>query len=664
MAPAIQAKKRPVIKKGNVIVYHPETFAKYKRANFIWAKTADEILDNVKPLELLGRRFITFDTETHPYFSSSHIVPIDVVRRWVGTGKQAVPQDYLFCISICDGTNAWVLFDSVENNFNEVKKLAPLFEDPTIEKIAHNIKFDMHMLANAKMKIIGRLHDTVVAAKLADENRFSYKLEDLASKNSECTIVFEGMVRNYKQMNKVTDYRFIPKELIAQYACADVWNDIHVFVTEYLKLLEDEMGTLYDTEMEATVALYAMERHGIKIDPEYEQPLKKELQEITDAAEKAIYDEVGYTFNINSTAQLYQALVKLGVNDKWIPRTDKGNPSLNKKALDKLALLHNVSIVKKILEFRKNEKLLNTYAIGIYNQKDSIHKVHCNINQTEATTGRMSVNKPALQTLPKKDKRIRRAFLPSINHTLWFMDLDQVEYRLFAHYAQAKGLIEAIKNGHDVHSATAALIYHKTVEEIDPEGDERQRGKTINFSLIYGQGDEATAMALGCTKPEARQIKNQYFAAIPEARPFINTVHQVIKVRGYVKNFYGRRRRLSYNDAYKAPNALIQGCSADYLKRKIVLIYKFLRYNELATQMLLAVHDELVFDVASGEEKYMGNVRWLMSDFIDFRVPITAGVDKGAPSWGQKEKQDIDFEEPSDKSFLSYNLYDGHIFDI
>ena len=660
----IQPKKAPVIKKGTGYTYNPETFAiEHAMPHFIETDDPNVILENIKPFIVDGRKFITFDTETHPYFSNSHVVPKTVIRRWVGTGKKAVPQDYPFCISICDGKKAYTIYDSVDNGFAKFRALAPLFEDPTIEKIAHNTKYDMHMFANAGLKIVGRLHDTVVLAKLANENRMSFKLRDLAAKKSGGVIKFEYMVDAYKQMNKIGNYTHIPRQLLTQYANADVWNCFIVFVDEYEKLVFDELVELYDRECELMVALYAMERYGMTLDRAYEAPLKEELQELTDSAEAAIYAEAGKLFNINSGKQLYQVLLDLGVNRDWIALSDKGNPVLDKKALGTLAEVHEVSIIQKILDFRKYSKLLTTYAYGMYEQHDAEERIHGSINQTEAITGRMSITKPALQTLPKKDKRIRKAFIPDDGYRLWFMDLDQVEYRLFAHYAQCGSLLEAIINGHDVHAATAATIYNKELDAVSE--DERQRAKTINFSLIYGQGNEASARALKVTVSEAIQIKGHYFAQIPEARPFIQTVHQVIKMRGFVKNFYGRRRRLSTNDAYKAPNALIQGCAADYIKKKVVEIYKYLQYNELQTRLINIVHDELVISLKHEEESHAPIIRWLLSDFETFRCPITAGVDTGEPSWGEKEgRPEVGFEEPTDKGYLSYDVYNGSVFNI
>ena len=671
----IQPKKRPVIQKGNGYTYNPDTFTKeHAYSNFIEVDDPQYILDNLKPYEFAeGRRIITFDTETHPYFKSSHDVPKHIVRRWVGTGKTAVPQDFPFSLQVCDGINSYAIYDTIDNGFEKFKQLAPIFEDETIEKIAHNTKFDMHMFANAGLKIKGRLHDTVVLTKLVDENRTSFQLRDLAAKKKGGIVKFEYMVDAYKQNNKVKDYRLIPKELLTQYGCADVWNAFLVFTSEYEKLEADELVPLYDNECELMVALYAMERYGMKTDLDYEEPLKADLQKLTDDAEKAVYDEAGCMFNINSGKQLYEVLMRLGIDNNLIGRTDKGNPKLDKDALNTLAEVHNVSIVKKILEFRKCEKLLNTYAIGIYDQIDSEGRAHGSINQTEATTGRMSITKPALQTLPKKDKRIRKMFIPDDNHELWFMDLDQVEYRLFAHYAKIPGLIESITNGHDVHAATAALLFNRDLEELIKkvhEGDEeatslRAKAKTINFALIYGVGQSHLSELLKCSETEASNTKARYFSTMPEARVFINTVYQVIKMRGFVKNIYGRRRRLDSDDCYKAPNALIQGCAADYIKHKLVDIYKYLKYNRLETHIINIVHDELVIDFNKDELEHVPVVRWLMSEFKMFRCPITAGVEVGQPSWGQKvEPDDIGFKEPDNFDFLTYNVYDGSVFDI
>lgn len=674
MPPVIRAKHAPMIKRGNSLSYNPDTFAdEHAVKNFYETNNAEDIIKMFKPFEFNGRKLMFFDTETHPYYKSSHDVPTNVVRRWVGTGKKATPQDYPFCVSICDGVNSYVLYDSFEHGFSEMHKLAVLFEDPTIEKVAHNIKFDMHQLANAGMRIVGRLHDTVVLAKLTNENRKSFQLRDLAELAPGGITKFEFMVDTYKQMMHVTDYRDIPVQLMTQYTCADTWNCYRVFINEWPTLIEDDLLDLYDNECELTVVLYAMERYGMRTDTAYHKWLVSDLTERTEDAEAAIYAEAGRLFNINSTKQLYDVLMDLNVDPSIIPRTEKGNPQLNKYVLQDLAEQHHISIIQKILDFRQCEKLLNTYAIGIYDQVDIADKAHGSINQTEATTGRMSITKPALQTLPKRNKSIRKMFIPDDGYTLWFMDLDQVEYRLFSHYAKIPGLIEQINNGYDVHAATAATLFNKDLDELVQkvhQGDDeatalRSRAKTLNFALIYGMGNQALANDLKIPVSEATEIKQRYFAQMPEARTFINTVYNVIKVRGYIKNFYNRRRRLNTDECYKGPNSLIQGCAADYIKHKMVDIYKFLKYNNYRTHLVNVVHDEIVIQIANDERQIAPILRWLMSDFESFRVKITSGVEYGNPSWGQKvEPDDVGFEAPESFDYRSYDVYDGSVFDI
>lgn len=663
----IQHKRRAVIKRGTNFSYNPDTFAKeHKMPNSYETTKAEDVLNLIQPFEFMGRKFLFMDTEDYPTDLKNHDMPRNIVRRWIGSGKKAAPVDLPFCISICDGKNMITLYDSAENDYEELRKLKILLEDQTIEKVFHNTKFDMHMLANIGMKMVGKLHDTVIIAKLVNENRHSFKLMDIAAKYKDGIVKFEYMVDTYKKTYGVADYRMIPRELLTEYANADVWNAYVLFINEYPRLIDEGLERLYENEIQLMIALWAKERFGMQTDPNYEEPLKTELQRLADEAEQAVYDTVGYLFNMNSNKQIHKALLDLGVDPSIFKYTEKGNIKLDKDELKRLIEVHQIDLLIKIQEYRKYEKLLGTYAIGIYDQRDAEGKVHGSINQTEATTGRMSITKPALQTLPKKDKRIRKAFIPSEGYELWFMDLDQIEYRLFAHYAKAHGLIEAIKNGHDVHQATAAIIYNKPYEEVTEE--ERSKAKTINFGLIYGQGDELTATLLKMTLNEARRFKQHYFAMIPEALPFINTVHSVVRARGYVKNKYERRRRLSWDEAYKAPNALIQGCAADYIKHKIVLIYKFLMAHGYKTRMVNVVHDELILEVHKSELHLVPKLRWLLSDFKEFRVPITAGAEKGNPSWGEKvDPGDVGFESLTEEEMqrtLEFNVFDGSVFDL
>jgi DNA polymerase-1 len=642
----IKPKRKTVIKRGSSYTYDPKTFKKeHWIDNFKLVDDPDEIIRALDNAEIFA-----FDSETYSTGIDIKKLPKGVVRRWIGSGKKARPQDYPFLMSFCYGDTAYSIYDTAENGFKKFKRLGKeLLEDKTREKIIHNAKFDMHIAENIGIKLQGKIHDTIVLAKLVNENRGSFRLMKLAEQYDEGIIKFEYMVDAYKKKYKIGDYRKIPKDLIVMYANADVWNAQLIYNKEYPKIIDDNLINLYNQELELIYPLYEMERIGMYTDEAYLLKQDVLMQEEVNTAEQKIYDEAGTYFNINSGKQLYRTLLDLGVDDRIIKKTDKGNPKTSKKELERLATKHNVKLVQYILDYRAVHKLHNTYIEGILAQRDAEGKVHGSINQTEATTGRMSITKPALQTLPKDDTRIRKAFVPSSDeYGLYFMDLDQVEYRLFAHYAKAEELIKSIKKGWDIHRATAAILFSVPYDEVTDE--QRSKAKTMNFALIYGMGINALAGNLKCIVSEAHDFRNRYFAQIPEAEPFISQVQRVCRTRGYIRNFYGRRRRLKYNEVYKAVNALIQGCAADYIKSKIIKIYRFLKYNNYKTRMINVVHDEIVFEVHKDELHILPKLRWLLSDFETFRVPITAGVDKGNPSWGQKQKDvPIDFEKLTDE---------------
>lgn len=670
----IQSKKKAVVKKGAGFFYDPNTFEEEKDPRFFDTDNAQDVLDLITPFEYKpGHKIICFDTETSWYYPSSHDVPPGIVRRWVGSGKKAVPQDYPFCISVSDGNYAITLYDSIENDFAEFKKLAPLFEDASIEKTAHNTKFDMHMFANAGLRINGLLHDTVTMQKLVDENLKAYTMLSIAERFYWGVTKFEYMVDSYKSINKIADYRHIPRELLTQYANADVMNGINAAV-ELLKEIETkDLQGIYHMECEDMIVLYAMEREGILVDEAKEFPMKAELQKLVEESEAAIYEYAGRMFNINSSRQLLAVLEETGVDMSLLTkRTASGNISVDK---DVMAMLETkgIEIAKRIAEFKKNEKVLNTYINGIYEQRDSQFYVHGSINQTEARTGRMSITKPALQTLHKKDKRTRSIITKPKDYTMWLMDLDQIEYRLFAHYARIPNLIKAIDEGYDVHAATAAQLNDIALDEfmklLEAENKEaaqmRADGKTANFAILYGVGVAHFAEIMNLTEDKARQYKARYLASMPEIKIFINTVHQVIQQRGFIRNFYGRRRSLPSSEAFKAPNSLIQGCAADYIKTKMIEIYKYIRYNNLLTSLRLIVHDELMLYSKIGEEEHLPRIRWILSEFEQFRCNITAGAECSTTDWSEKsDASDIGFEEPEDKGYLNIDLFDGHVFDI
>lgn len=635
--PVIKAKKAPKIVSGVLYHYDPKTYKDLHKVSHF------ELVENAKGFAaLLKHRMIAkkaagltprivIDTETYSTGLRIEDLPPNIVRRFV----KKKPQDLPFAISICDGERAWLMYD----NFEELREI---LEDETVEKIFHNAKFDMHMLFNFGLTLIrGYIWDTVVMCKLTNENRMSFKLKDMAKKYDKEANKWEVMKDNWLRENKVSDWRMIPRELLTDYGCADAWFTWLLFVDEYRELMEQELMDLYHTEEGIIRVLFRVERRGFKVSRSYFGALLGQFNGEIDILEAEIYRMAGGIFNTNSAPQLYKVLMALGVDNAHIPRTDKGNISIDAKVLEKLDAM-DYEIASKIVELRQTEKLRGTYVEGILAQLDAEDRVHGNFNQTEATTGRMSVSQPSLQNIPKrKDKRIRRAFIPRDGSTLLFFDYDQVEYRLFAHYCQDPFLIEAIKKGWDVHRATAAMIYGVEYEDVTEE--QRDRGKTINFGLIYGLGKEALALALKLTIDQAAELKRLYFRKLPTADDFIRMVQKVCKQRGWIKNFYGRRRRLKPEEVYKAVNALIQGAAADLMKQAMVRVQALLdKYSDDIAGIVCVVHDELIIEVRDEfVDELAPLIKEAMADVATFRVPITCDCKRSAPNWGDKATFDF-----------------------
>lgn len=638
--PKVKARHLPTVVPRNVETFDSKNFEEFG----VTTNDPDLVLQQFKPYIWQDRKFMFFDTETMPYYESSQDVPPGRVRRWVGSGKNAVPQDLPFVISVGNFEENWTL----RGNPETLRRLRPLFEDETVEKVAHNIKFDMHMLENIGITVAGRLHDTLVLAKIINENRKTFQLKELAAEHGGI-VKYEDTVDYYKRSHRIKHYNKLPEILLGSYANADIYNCALVFTTEYPMLDAERLNDVYDTECACIRPLYQMERVGMQLDPAYEMPLKQELQGIVDTMENEIYETVGHKFNLNSTKQLYEALLATGVDDSWIPKTDKGNPSLDKKSLDRLSGFYHVDLVDKILQYRNANKLLVTYAYGIYEQRDSMNRIHANINQCEATTGRMSITKPAMQTIPRDDKHIKRAVIPGEGNYLVYIDYSQVEYRVYAHYMKSEHLIDLINKDYDVHAATAALLNREPVDDFverlhngDSEAkSQRQRAKTINFALLYGVGVGHLSELLHTSYEDAARIKTEYFAAIPEANSFINKVQNLIVQRGWIRNFYGRRRRLTGNECYKGPNALIQGCAADIVKHRLVVLYDYIQEHNLDTKLINIVHDEVQLQVPEYELEHVPKFLDCLQEEELFRTFIKADVEMSNTSWADKKEVEI-----------------------
>lgn len=679
---AIVAKHNAVIVPKYTLHYDPTTFADQKDSRFMEV-SAEEVLAKVQPISfdfLPGRSLIAVDTETYFTGIDNHRMPANVVRRWIQApgGSKYFPNDFPFCISLSDGTHCFVVYDTLQNGFKEFKKLEPLLMDQSIDKCGHNMDYDFHMLANARVNMRGRFYDTMHLSKLTRADAFTHKLCDVADEimceDYPTVTKFEHMLASYKAQYRVTDYRQFPKELMTQYTSADTWNVIWAFKALYPRMLANEQLPLFEIESQTMMVTYHMERDGVKIDPEYENVLIPELQSEAEAAEREIYKTAGTTFNINSSQQLYGVLQKLGFAHliKFTKPTEimiskgrtKGNPCFKANEMERLES-EGVPLIADIMTYRKAEKLLNTFAIKLYEMRDFDNLVHCNINTMEAKTGRFSISAPSMQNMPRrKDSRVRQAFIANEGFTLYDFDFKAQESLIMTHYSRAPYLLNIINNGGDIHKAIAAVIYSLDMKDITKAL--REIAKSVEFAIVYGAGADKVKAMTGLTLEEARSAITTFKRKVPEVDIFIKTANNTIKERGCIRTILGRRVYSERGREYACVNYLCQGSAADSTKGRMVEIYKFLRANNFKTRMILQVHDSLLQMVWEPEieQGILGYLRWLQTERKLFRVTVQVDVAKCAPTWRDKEDVDVEAIKPPDEmleKMEAYNIWEEGI---
>ena len=669
----IQPKQSSNIVPRSTTLYNPATFAEVKKPFFIEA-SAEQVLDEISPHEfsfLPGEKYISVDTETFAYgMIANNRMPANVQRRWIKRGSKYIPNDFPFCFSICDGKHSYVVYDTLQNQFNEFKKLQPLLGDRSVGKIAHNFGFDLHMFANVGVNIKGRIHDTLCISRLVRPDAFQHNLctlaDEMLSQGLPGIPEFEHMLDAYKAAHKITDYREFPKELMVQYTGADTWNCLYAFDYLYPLLQINNQVSLYDIEAQMLLVAYWMERKGITIDPEYKDILIPELEAEVDTAERAIYEKAGTRFNINSSQQLYSVLCSLGYGSKVKRKkpTDamiakgqfEGNPSFDKYEMERLEN-EGVPLIAEIQKFKASEKLLNTFATKLYELCDATNTIHCNINTMEAKTGRFSISVPSMQNMPRrKDSRVRTAFIAPPGYTLYDFDFKSQESIILVHYSRSQYLMDIINNGGDIHKAVASIIYSIPYEEVSKEL--RGISKSVEFAIVYGAGASKVAAMTGLSLTESAVAMKQFLKNAPEVDIFIKTANKVGKERGKVRTIRNRTVCLERGREYACVNYVIQGSAADSTKSRMVDIHKFLRANNYKTYMSLQVHDSLLQVVADDEQELLGYLRWLQTERELFRVPVTVDVAKCTPTWRDKEDIDVEAVEPPADQLKKMQEYD------
>ncbi len=572
--------------------------------------------------ELLQQKEVCFDTET----SSLDKIDNDIV----GFSFSYKPQHgyYIAC----------------PPDYDEAKRLLSifklLFESETIVKICQNIKYDYSILQLYGLTLKGPLFDTMLAHYLIEPD-LRHGMDYLSGIYLNYEPVSIETLIGKKGKNQLS-MRDVAVDKVKEYAVedTDITLQLKHFLEPQLKEREAEK-LLYELEQPLIPVLAGMETEGVRINKQFLNDYSVELEKEIVQLEKRILELAGLNFNISSPKQLGEVLFD---HLKLDPKAKKTKTGQYQTGEDVLQGLSEHEIVRCILEVRQLQKLKSTYVDSLPELINATTgRVHTSFNQAVAATGRLSSNNPNLQNIPirtDKGREVRKAFIArDENHVLLSADYSQIELRIVASISNEENMIEAFKQGIDIHTATAAKVYGVEVKDVTSE--QRRNAKAVNFGIIYGQSAFGLSQSLGIPRKEAATIIEEYFKQYPNIKNYMSSTINFAKEHGYVQTLMGRRRYLrDINSANftvrgfaerNAINAPIQGSAADMIKVAMIQIYKRMQQeNHLKSKMILQVHDELLFDVYKPEVDYMKQlVKEEMEKAMPLNVPVVAEAGVG-----------------------------------
>ena len=516
----------------------------------------------------------------------------------------------------------------IVNEFKEV------FENKQSLKVGQNIKYDMLVLSNYGIELQGPMFDTMIAHYVL-QPELRHNMDYLAEiyLNYQTIHIEELIGSKGKNQGNMRD---LPPEAIYKYACEDADVTLKLYHILKKELEEHQVSSLfYDIEMPLVPVLAYMERNGVRINTETLKESSLHFTSRMQEIEKEVHQLAGMDFNIASPKQVGEVLFdKLKIVTK-AKKTKTGQYVTSEEVLESLRGKHE--IVGKILEHRGLKKLLGTYIDALpllVNPKTG--KIHTSFNQTVTATGRLSSSNPNLQNIPIRNedgKEIRKAFIPEDGCEFFSADYSQIELRIMAHLSGDKNMIEAFREGNDIHAATAAKIYKIAIEEVTRE--QRSKAKTANFGIIYGISVFGLAERMNVPRSEAKELIDGYFETYPHIKEYMEKSIAVARENGYIETIFGRKRFLpdinSHNAVVRgyaernAINAPIQGSAADIIKVAMVKIYQRFMQENIRSKMILQVHDELNFSVYPDEkEKVQQIVIEEMEKAYAMQVPLRA----------------------------------------
>ena len=600
-----------------------------KKSSFESLKTLKhnyQLIENKEDIQklcdfLLTKKILSLDTET----TSTH--PIDA--ELVGLSF-AVNEFEAFYVPIPKER---------EKAQEIVEIFRPLYENDQILKIGQNIKYDFEVLCNYDIRLAGKMWDTMIAHYLI-QPEYRHNMDDMAEAYLNYQTIHIDELLGPKGKNQKNMRDLTPQE-VYEYAAEDA--DVTLRLKNILEPKLKEVGAeklFYEIEMPLVEVLADMEMAGVNIDTESLKETSAELTQRMIEIEQEIYEMAGERFNISSPKQVGDILFeKMKIIEKP-KKTKTGQYVTSEDVLQTLKTKHE--IVDKILKFRGLKKLLSTYidTLPTLINRRTKH-IHTSFNQTVTATGRLSSSDPNLQNIPVRGddgKEIRKAFIPDEGCMFFSADYSQIELRVMAHLSGDENMIEAFREGHDIHAATAAKIYKEDIKNVTR--DQRNKAKRANFGIIYGITVFGLAERLEIERKEARELIDGYFQSFPKVAEYMEQCKQTAREKGYVETIFHRRRYLpdinSRNATVRgyaernAINAPIQGSAADIIKVAMINIHRRMKEEKLRSKMILQVHDELNFSVYPSEKRIMERIVLKeMEHAYEMTVPLMA--DSG---WG------------------------------
>ena len=610
--------------------FAPESSEAPKNASFESHKTVShkyELIDNETDMRRICDFFLTkqklsFDTET----TSTDAISAELVGL-----SFAVEPFKAFYVPVPENR---------EEAMKVLEIFRPVYESERILKVGQNVKYDLEVLANYGIELKGEMFDTMIAHYLLQpelRHNMDYMAEVYLNYQ---TIHIDELIgprgKNQKSM------RDVPPADVCEYASEDADITLQLYNALEPKLKESDLYPLFrDVEMPLVRVLAEMEMNGVLIDTNALKETSVAFTERMLELERKIYEEAGEEFNISSPRQVGDILFeKLKIVEK-AKKTKTGQYVTSEEVLQQLK--NKAPIVSNILAYRGLKKLLGTYVDALpklINPRTG--HIHTSFNQTVTATGRLSSSDPNLQNIPVRGedgKDIRRCFIPEPGCLFFSADYSQIELRVMAHLSNDANMIEAFREGHDIHTATAAKIYKESLDSVTR--DQRTKAKRANFGIIYGITMFGLAQNLDIERSEAKQLIDGYFATYPQVHEYMEQSKEMARKNGYAETFLHRRRYLpdinSHNATVRnfaernAINAPIQGSAADIIKVAMVRIYSRFKRENIRSKMILQVHDELNFSVVPEEKELVERiVIEEMQNAYALRVPLIADC-----GWGK-----------------------------